>query len=362
MSQVYNFNAGPAVLPADVMQQAQAEFVHYGALGFGIMEASHRAPEFEAIIQAAEANLRALMGIPEEYAVLFLQGGASLQFGMVPMNLLPAGGSADYADTGTWSSKAIKEAKLFGNVNVVCSSKATNYDHIPAFGTWKLDPQAAYLHVTSNNTIFGTQYASFPTPPAGVPMIADMSSDILSRPLNVRDFAMIYAGAQKNLGPSGVTLVIMRKELAARCPANVTTMLKYSTHIDENSLYNTPPTFGIYILKLVTEWVQRQGGVAGIAARNEAKAKLLYDAIDGSGGFYRGPAKLDSRSRMNLCFTLPKAELDKPFLQGAVAAGLVGLKGHRSVGGMRASLYNAMPLAGVEALVSYMRQFRSCHG
>lgn len=360
MATVYNFNPGPAVLPRPVLLRAQAELVDYQGLGYSIIEASHRAPEFEAVIGRAESNLRELMGIPANYAVLFLQGGASLQFAMLPMNLLGAGQSADYADTGEWSAKAMKEAKLIGNIRTAASSKATKYDHIPAFAGWQMDPKAAYLHITSNNTIFGTQYASFPTPPAGVPLIADMSSDILSRAVNVSDFGVIYGGAQKNLGPSGVTVVIMRQDLAARAPANLPTMLKYSTHIEGKSLYNTPPTFSIYLLALVTDWLKEQGGVAAVEAHNRAKAKLLYDCIDE--GFYTCPAKKDSRSLMNVVFRLPTEELEATFLKLCKANHLIGLKGHRSAGGLRASIYNAMPAAGVAALVQLMRDFRAKQG
>ena len=358
---VYNFNPGPAVLPAEVMRQAQAEFVNYHGLGYGIMEASHRAKEFEEVIGAAEANIRSLLGLSADFAVLFLQGGATLQFGMIPMNLLAAGRRADYADTGYWSAKAIKEAKLFGQVRVLASSKDSNYDHIPDPAGWPYDPQAVYLHLTTNNTIYGSQYQKLPTPPAGVPLIADMSSDAFSRPFDPTPFGLIYAGAQKNLGPSGVTLVIIRKDLAEKGPTNLTTMLQYRTYVESNSMHNTPPTFGIYMVRLVTDWIKAQGGLAGIEAATTAKANALYAEIDRD-AFYRCPVRRDSRSRMNVVFRLPSEALEEAFAGAAKKAGLIGLKGHRAVGGMRASLYNAMPAAGVTALVQFMQDFRQKHG
>ncbi len=358
MSRTYNFNAGPATLPAAVMEKAQSEFVQFGSLGFGILEASHRSPEFIAVADAAQANVRKLLGIGDDYAVLFLQGGASLQFSMVPMNIMREW--ADYADTGSWSNKAIKEAKRYGKVNVVASSKESNYCYIPALDEWEQDPSASYLHITSNNTIFGTQFQSFPVPAAGVPLVADMSSDIMSRPLDVSSFGLIYAGAQKNLGPSGLTLVIIRKDLAERA-GDLPTMLKYTTHIENDSMYNTPPTFAIYMLKLVTDWVAEQGGVQGMAKLNEAKAAHLYEEIDRD-DFYRGSARVDSRSLMNVTFNLANEDLEKKFVSEAKKAGMVGLKGHRSVGGVRASIYNAMPKEGVETLVSFMQEFRRTNG
>lgn len=361
MSKVYNFSAGPAVLPAAVMRQAQEQFTNYQGLGYGIMEASHRSPEFDEIIVAAEANIRQLMGVPDDYAVLFLQGGASTQFAMIPMNLMKDGGSADYADTGSWSSKAIKEAKRFGKVSVVTSSKDSNYNHIPEIPDDQLDAEASYLHITSNNTIFGTEYFDFPTPPEGVPLIADMSSDIMSHELDVSQFGLIYAGAQKNLGPSGVTLVIMRKELAERAPDSLTTMLRYDTHIGKDSMFNTPPTFSIYMVRLVTDWLKEQGGIAAMERVNKAKAKAVYDVIDAE-DFYQCPTEPASRSRMNVCFTIDGGDLEKQFIKEAAEEGLVGLKGHRSVGGMRASIYNAMPAEGVHALIGFMKDFRSRNG
>ena len=319
------------------------------------MEMSHRSKAFDQIIQEAEKDLRDLMHIPDNYKVLFLQGGASLQFAMIPMNLMTTG-AADFVDTGTWSSKAMKEARLFGEVRVAAQSKDTKYDHIPAFDTWKLSEDASYVHITSNNTIYGTQYQDFPTTKA--PLIADMSSDIMSRKVDVSKFGMIYAGAQKNLGPSGLALVIIRKDLVGRTPEKVPTMLKYSTYTENNSLYNTPPTFGIYMIGLVTDWIREVGGLEAVEKMNDAKAALLYQAIDESNGYYSTPVKKCSRSKMNVVFRLPTEELEAKFLEVVKANGMIGLKGHRSVGGMRASIYNAMPLEGVEKLVGIMNDFR----
>ena len=358
---VYNFSAGPAMLPKEVMEQAQDEFCNFNGSGCGIMELTHRGKEFEAVIAAAEQNIRELLHISDDYAILFLQGGASMQFSMVPMNLMIPGGFAEYADTGTWSSKAIKEAKLFGKVVEIASSKETKYDRIPDIRHWKPTPGSSYLHITSNNTIYGTQYHDFPPAVKDVPMIADMSSDIMSKPFNVNDFGLIYAGAQKNLGPSGVTLVIIRKDLAARTPATVPTMLRYGTHIDEGSMFNTPPTFSIYMIKLVTDWLKTLGGLDKIEQINNSKSQALYEMID-RGEFYRSPVQRDSRSKMNVVFRLPTEELEEKFVKEAKALGMIGLKGHRSAGGIRASIYNAMPLAGVETLVDFMIDFEKRNG
>lgn len=358
MSQVYNFSAGPAVLPAAVMQKAAAEFVDYRGHGYGIMEASHRSKEFTAVIESAESALRQLLNISDDYTVLFLQGGASTQFAMIPMNLLAEGQVADYADTGSWSKKAIAEASKLGQAHVVCSA-GPDYTSIPAFDSWQRSDNAAYLHITSNNTIYGTQYASFPQ--SDVPLIADMSSDILSRQMNVNDFGMIYAGAQKNLGPSGVTLVIARRDLVSNSPAGLPTMLQYKTHVSKGSLYNTPPTFAIYMVGLVAQWLLDQGGLSSMEYINDQKARKLYDCIDAD-DFYQCPANTADRSKMNVCFTIGNDELEALFVKEAGAIGLTGLKGHRSVGGMRASIYNAMPEAGVDALVSFMQGFRHQHG
>lgn len=355
---VFNFNAGPAMLPSEVMEQAQREFCDYHKSGCGIMEQSHRGADFTEIIEAAEKNIRELMNISDDYAVLFIQGGASLQFAMIPMNLHVPGTAMDYADTGHWASAAIKEAKLFGEVKVVCSSKDTNYSKIPDLRHWKTDPKASYLHITTNNTIFGTQYHSFPEPK--VPMIADMSSDFMSRVLDVNKFGLIYAGAQKNIGPSGVAVVIMRKELAKRTPANTPTMLKYGTYIDNKSLYNTPPTFGIYMIRLVTDWMKKKGGLSAIEIINDAKSEAIYETIEAS-NFYNNPVDPESRSKMNVVFRLPSEALEEKFVKEAKAKGFVGLKGHRSVGGIRASIYNAMPLEGVEKLIDFMNEFEKAN-
>ncbi len=354
--EIYNFAAGPAMLPKEVMQKAQAEFCNFQNSGSGVLELSHRGKFFQPVIDRADANIRELLGLSDDYAVLFIQGGASMQFAMLAMNLLN-GGTADYVDTGVWSSKAAKEAKMFGAVNIAASSKETKYDHIPAASQWKLTPNAAYMHITSNNTIAGTQYKVLPKPVAGVPMIADMSSDIMSRVFNPNDFGMFYAGAQKNLGPSGVALVVIRKDLAARTDdSKVPTMLRYSTYIEEGSMFNTPPTFAIYMLALVTDWVKAQGGVAGVEKVNEAKAAFLYDFLDNS-AFFKSPVARGDRSLMNVVFRTPSEELDDKFIKEAKANGLTDLKGHRLVGGCRASIYNAMPLEGVRALVEFMKKF-----
>lgn len=356
---VYNFSAGPAKLPEEVMIKAHEEFLNYGNSGSGLMELSHRGPEFSDVMERVDANIRELMNLSDDYAVCFVQGGASMQFAMIPMNLMLPGGSADYADTGTWSAKAIKEGKLFGNVNVVASSKETNYNCIPAIRHWKPNNDASYLHITSNNTVAGTQYHSFPVSDA--PMIADMSSDIMSRVFNMNDFGMVYAGAQKNLGPSGVALVIIRKDLAERVADTVPTMLQYKTYIEKNSMFNTPPTFAIYILNLVTEWLKAKGGIAAIEEINDAKSEAIYELIDRT-EFFRSPIDPASRSRMNVVFRLPSEDLEAQFLKDAKEVGLVGLKGHRSVGGIRASIYNAMPMKGVEALIDFMNNFESRNG
>jgi phosphoserine aminotransferase len=354
---VYNFNPGPAVLPREVMEQAGAEFANYRGLGYGLAEASHRSKEFEEVIHAAEANIRKLMDVPEDYAVLFLQGGASLQFAMVPMNLAVPGKPLVYADTGSWSTAAIKEAKLFGDVKLVYDGKASNFSVIGDVGEWQIDQNAAYMYLCSNNTIEGTEYRFYPDT-GSVPLIADMSSDIMSCVVDVSKFGMIFAGAQKNLGPAGVTVVIMKKELAARVGAKVPTMLKYSTHIDKESLYNTPPCIAIYLVRLVTDWLIKLGGLPEIQKINEAKSDALYNAIDVS-DFYRGTAEPADRSRMNVTFRLPSEELEEKFGAEAKKAGLIGLKGHRNVGGMRASIYNAMPMEGVSALIDFMNEFEA---
>ncbi|MCX7803770.1 MAG: 3-phosphoserine/phosphohydroxythreonine transaminase [Planctomycetota bacterium] len=359
MARVHNFGAGPAALPIEVLEKAREEMLDFNGTGMSIMEISHRSKQFDAVIKAAEANVRRIMGIPEDYAVLFLQGGASLQFAMVPLNLLGQGQTADYVHTSAWAEKAIKEAKLVGKVNVAWDGAADKYMRVPAQGELKLTKDAAYVHITSNETIGGVQYREFPK--TGAPLAADMSSDIMSRRIDVRNFGLIYAGAQKNLGPSGVVLVIIRKDLAERAPAGLCAMLKYKTHMPEPSLYNTPNTWGVYILKLVTEWVESAGGLAALEALNEEKARILYDTLDSS-PFFRPCARKDSRSRMNVTWRLPSEELEEKFVKEAAKAGLDGLKGHRSVGGLRASIYNAVTKKAVEDLASFMKDFERKNG
>lgn len=360
MERIYNFSAGPAVLPREVLEQARDELVNWQGCGMSVMEMSHRGKEYMGIQAQAEADLRELMGIPASYKVLFLQGGASCQFAMVPMNLLREKSSADYLNTGEWSKKAIKEAKKFVGVNVVATSEDKNFSYAPAQDTWKLDPNAAYVHYTPNETIGGVEM--FWTPETGeVPLVADMSSTILSRPMDVSKYGLIYAGAQKNIGPAGVTVVIIRDDLIGQPLAGTPTMFDYKTHADNESMYNTPPTYGIYIAGLVFKMLKAKGGLAAMEQQNITKANLLYDYLD-STDFYNSPVARDNRSRMNVPFTLKDAGLDEDFLKGAKARGLVQLKGHRSVGGMRASIYNAMPVEGVQALVDYMKEFEKARG
>jgi len=362
MSRVFNFSAGPAALPEAVLERARDELLDYRATGMSVMEMSHRSQAFIDIAERAEADLRELLGVPDDYAVLFLQGGATQQFAMVPLNLLGDATVADYLDTGSWSAKAIKEAKRFCEVNVAASSEGTNFDRVPDPAEWRLSPGAAYVHLCSNETIGGVQVAAFDDlPVGGVPLVADMSSDILSRPIDVRRFGVIYAGAQKNIGPAGLTLVIVRRDLLGRAGAAVPSMLDYAVHAEAGSMSNTPPTYAWYLAGLVFEWLKAQGGVTAIAEINRRKAARLYGAIDAS-NFYTAPVQPASRSLMNVPFTLADPALDKSFLEGAEAAGLTNLKGHRSVGGMRASLYNAVPEAAVEALVDFMQTFESRHG
>jgi len=352
MTRAFNFNAGPSALPLAVLQKAQAELVDFRGAGMSIMEMSHRGKEYEAVHNEAVSLLKELMGIPADYDVLFLQGGASLQFAMVPMNFLPPGRKAGYILTGAWAEKAYAEAKQFGEVFEAASTKNENYRRIPAVGDLRYAPDSAYVHLTSNNTIFGTEWQTFPDTGA-VPLIADMSSDILARPVDVSKFALIYAGAQKNLGPAGVTVVIVRRGLVERANTAVPTMLRYATHAKDNSLYNTPPTFGIYLVGLVLAWVKEQGGLGAIYKRNQDKAGL---------GFYRGHAQQDSRSLMNITFRLASEELEKKFLDEAKKAGFVGLAGHRSVGGCRASAYNAVPVESCRALARFMVEFQKNNG
>jgi phosphoserine aminotransferase len=360
VDRIFNFSAGPAVLPLPVLEQAQRDLVALPGVGMSVMEISHRSKTFEDILNTAIADLRELTGMPANYQVLLLQGGASLQFSMVPMNLLGAGQTADYIDTGTWADKAIKEAKKVGTVNVTGSTKGDNYNRIPDASEITLTPGAAYVHFTTNNTIEGTEWKALPD--AGdAPLVTDASSDMLSGPIDVSRFGLIYAGAQKNLGPSGVTLVIVRDDLLARSAASLPTMLNYKVLADNNSLYNTPPTFGIYIFGLTMKWLKSLGGLTAIASANQRKAAKLYAEVDRT-GFYRGTAKKESRSLMNVTFRLPSEELEKAFDKQATAAGLDGLKGHRSVGGMRASIYNAFPEEGIDALVEFMREFERKNG
>ena len=358
---IYNFSAGPAVLPEPVLRKAQEAIWNAAGSGIGIMEHSHRGKVFDRIINEAEAACRSLAGIPDDYHVLFLQGGASLQFAMIPMNLLPADRTADYLLTGVWAQKAVKEARILGRtVHIAGSSEATNFDRIPAPGEIKYSSSPAYVHLTTNNTIYGTQWKSEPAVPAGAPLVADTSSDMYSRPMDIRKYGLIYAGAQKNLGPSGVVLVIVRKDLVEAGPKTLPTMLQYRTFAADRSLYNTPPTFGIYVVGEVFKWIGSQGGLAAMAEHNAAKAKLLYDYIDAS-DFFRGTVQPDSRSLMNVCFRAPTAELEARFISEATKRGLDGLKGHRSVGGMRASIYNACPRPAVEALVAFMKEFEQAN-
>lgn len=358
MERAFNFNAGPAALPLEVLQEAQKELVNFNQTGMSVMELSHRSNDYEVVHNEAQALLRKLLGISDDYEILFLQGGASLQFAMVPLNLLGTDQVANYLLTGVWSEKALKEAQLLGKTVVGVSSKDKNHNYIPTLDEVEITRDQSYVHITSNNTIYGTQWQEFPDT-GDVPLIADMSSDILSRPIEVDKFGLIFAGAQKNLGPSGVTLVIMRRDLLDRTPDNIPTMLKYTTHVKTNSLFNTPPTFSIYLLGKVLKWVDNQGGMAKVAQQNQVKANLLYDTIDNSNGFYQGHARKDSRSVMNVTFNLKTPELEKDFLAQAKARGFVGLNGHRSIGGCRASIYNAVPVAACEALRDLMIEFQS---
>ena len=343
-----------------VLEEAQQNLLALPGVGMSVLEISHRSKAFDEIILGAEADIRKLAGISDNYHVLFLQGGASMQFSMVPMNLLPAGGKADYIITGSWAKKAMKEAQRIGTVNVAATTEPENFNRIPGQAELKLDAEAAYVHLTTNNTIHGTEWKYDPAV-GSVPLVADSSSDILSRPIDVNKYALIYAGAQKNLAPAGVTLVIMRKDLLERSPKDLHTMLNYNTHAKERSLYNTPPVFAIYVMRLVLKWLLDQGGLEVIKRRNEEKAKILYDVID-STEFYRGHAQTDSRSLMNVTFRLPSEDLEKQFVSEATKAGLDGLKGHRSVGGIRASIYNAFPKEGVESLIAFMKEFERSNG
>ncbi len=360
MRKTFNFSAGPAVLPEEVLQQAAAEMLDWQGSGQSVMEMSHRGKEYMSIHARAEEDLRRLMGIPSNYKVLFLQGGATLQFAMIPINLLRGKASADYVHTGEWSKKAIKEAKLFGKVNVAASAEDRNFTYVPPQSAWKLDPDAAYVHVCANETIGGVEFGWQPDT-GSVPLVADVSSTFLSRPVDVSKYGLIYGGAQKNIGPAGLTIVIVRDDLLGHTPAGTPQMLDYTVQADNDSMLNTPPTYAVYVAGLVFQWLERQGGIAAIEKRNIEKAALLYDYLDAT-GFYANPVDKADRSRMNVPFTLKDAALDDAFLAGAKERGLIQLKGHRSVGGMRASIYNAMPIEGVRALVDYMREFEKKHG
>lgn len=355
MNRAYNFNAGPSALPYEVLVKAQEELVDFKGTGMSVMELSHRSKQYEEVHNEAKALLKDLLDIPENYEILFLQGGASLQFSMIPMNFLKEGKIGNYILTGSWSEKALKEAKPLGQTSVAASTKDTNHNRIPSLDELSLSEDDAYLHITSNNTIFGTQWNEFPKHEN---LIADMSSDILSRPLNIEQFSLIYAGAQKNLGPSGVTVVIIKKDLLTQSNENIPTLLRYDTHASSNSLYHTPPTFSIYMLANVLKWVKENGGVDGINKQNKKKAELIYQAIDESDGFYLGHAEKSSRSLMNVTFNLKNEELSKKFLQEAKDLGFVGLNGHRSVGGCRASIYNAVPYIACEKLYEFMKSFQ----
>ncbi len=360
MRHTVNFSAGPAVLPEQVLQQAAAEMLDWQGSGQSVMEMSHRGKEYMGIHAQAEADLRELMAIPSGYKVLFLQGGGSQQFSMIPLNLMRGRAGADYVNTGEWSKKAIKEGKLFGKVNIAASGEAGNFTHVPAQSEWKLDPGAAYVHICANETIGGVEFQW--TPDTGdVPLVADISSNFLSRPLDVSKFGLLYGGAQKNIGPAGLAIVIVREDLVGHAPAGTPSMLDYKIHADNDSMYNTPPTYSIYIAGLVFQWLKRQGGLAAVEQRNIAKAALIYDYL-ATTDFYRNPVAKADRSRMNVPFTLKDATLDDAFLKGAQKQGMLQLKGHRSVGGMRASIYNAMPVEGVQRLVAYMREFEASHG
>jgi len=357
---VYNFSAGPAVLPLSVLEEIQRDLVSLPGVGMSILEISHRSGAFESILAQAEADIRALATIPAHYKVLFLQGGASLQFSMVPMNLLSPGATADYIDSGSWAEKAIKEAKRVGNVNVAATTKGENYSRVPKQEELKLTPGAAYVHMTSNNTIEGTEYRDLPAV-GDVPLVSDTSSDMFSRPIDITRHALIYSGAQKNMGPAGVTVVIVRQDMLERSNKSMPTMLNYAVHAENGSMYNTPPAFAVYALGLVMKWLLANGGLSAIAIANERKAAKLYGEVDRT-GFYRGTAHRDCRSLMNVTFRLPTEELEKQFIKESTAAGLDGLKGHRSVGGMRASIYNAFPEEGVDVLVGFMREFERKRG
>jgi len=362
MHRSWNFYAGPATLPLPALERAQKEFIDWAGTGMSVMETSHRSKEYDEVHHEAMNLFSELLGLDEDHRVLFLQGGASTQFAMIPMNFIPQGGSADYIDTGAWSAKAMKEANIIASCRVAGSSKESGYTRVPREDELTIDSSAAYLHLTSNNTIKGTQFHQFPDP-GDIPLVGDMSSDFLWKPFDANRFSLIYAGAQKNIGPSGVTIVIVRKSWVEKAAVDhLPTMLKYGTHLDKDSLYNTPPSFSIYMVRNVLAWVKEQGGLEGMEKRNRAKAQLLYGLFDELSDFYRCPVEEESRSYMNVVFRLPSEELEAAFVARATEEGFIGLKGHRSVGGCRASIYNAMEIAGVEALVEFMREFARTQG
>ncbi|PYT79956.1 MAG: 3-phosphoserine/phosphohydroxythreonine transaminase [Acidobacteria bacterium] len=360
---IFNFNAGPAALPLPVLERIREELLDWHGSGTSVMEMSHRSPEYASINATAEQKLRSLLAVPEDYAVIFVQGGGSLQFAMVPMNLCLPGKPVDVLHTGAWTSKAIGELKKGFPHNIAASTESEKFARLPRPEEYKFSPDASYAYLCTNNTIEGTQWSTIPET-GDAPLVADMSSDIASRTIEVKKFGLIFAGAQKNLGPSGVTVVIVRKDLAERADTNIPTILQYRTHIKDRSLYHTPPTFAVYVMGLVLEWIESLGGLAAIQKRNEAKAKLLYDTIEASGGFYRCPVDKDSRSKMNVVFRTAGEDeaVEKQFAKEATAAGLAGTRGHRSVGGMRISLYNAVTIEAVEALTSFMREFQRTRG
>ncbi len=362
IQRAHNFNAGPSVLPVSVLEKAQSELLDYQGCGMSVMEMSHRSKEFESIIQTAEADLRELMAIPANYKVLFLQGGASLQFAMLPMNLRPAGASADYIVTGSWSKTSWKESAKLGATSAAFNGEAEGFKRLPAQSELKLDPNAAYLHFCHNETIHGVEFRAEPVPPAGVELICDMSSDFLSQPVDVSKYGLIYAGAQKNAGPAGVVVVIVREDLLQRVPEKLPVMLDYKLLAESGSLHNTPPCYAIYMVGLVMKWLKDLGGLSAMQKINQEKAGLVYNAIDSSGGFYRGHAAPEARSIMNVPFRLPSEELENAFVKESTKANLIGLKGHRSVGGLRASLYNALPLESAQALTAFMADFQRRNG
>lgn len=354
---IYNFSAGPCTLPEEVMLEAQKDFYSYKGEGLSVMEMSHRSKSYDDIIVAAEKDLRQLLNVSDDYSVMFLQGGATLQFSMIPLNIMPPNNKADYIITGAWAKKAMKEAKRVGEVNIAATSEDANFNFIPKQDALKLTPDASYVHFTSNNTIFGTEFKTEPEV-GNVPLVCDASSNILSKVIDVNKYGLIYAGAQKNMGPAGVALVIVKKSLLERSPDSLHTYLNYNTHANAGSMYNTPPTYTIYIMGLVYKWLLKNGGLEAMQRVNEAKAKMLYDAVDNSDGYYKGSAAIEDRSLMNVTFNLQSEELEKKFISEATNKDFSGLKGHRSVGGVRASIYNAFPIHGVADLVEFMKDFK----